>query len=165
MTAASVEEEEDMDLSEEGEVAAAREDDGADEELQPPGEDLNGKQAGGGGGGGGKKRKKQSSGQMRDEGEEWAQKAQVRVWLAWILFLGKVALFNLSLPWISWNLILQVWKNELDSVRAEWQEDVEDKEKKIKLLQTAMQVGNFPKGINAIFQTFRKASMRYFKLC
>jgi len=108
MTAASVEEEEDMDLSEEGEVGAAREDDGADEELQPPGEDLNGKQAGGGGGGGGKKRKKQSSGQMRDEGEEWAQKAQV-------------------------------WKNELDSVRAEWQEDVEDKEKKIKLLQTAMQ--------------------------
>jgi len=108
MTAASVEEEEDMDLSEEGEGAAAREEDGADEELQPPGEDLNGKQAGGGGGGGGKKRKKQSSGQMRDEGEEWAQKAQV-------------------------------WKNELDSVRAEWQEDVEDKEKKIKLLQTAMQ--------------------------
>ena len=34
-----------------------------------------------------------------------------------------------------------MWKNELDSVRAEWQEDVEDKEKKIKLLQTAMQVG------------------------
>jgi len=114
MTAASVEEEEDMDLSEEGEVANAnaREDDAADEELQPPGEDLNGKQqaagSNGGGGGGGKKRKKQSSGQMRDEGEEWAQKAQV-------------------------------WKNELDSVRAEWQEDVEDKEKKIKLLQTAMQ--------------------------
>ena len=86
MTAASVEEEEDMDLSEEGEVANAnaREDDAADEELQPPGEDLNGKQAagggvGGGGGGGGKKRKKQSSGQMRDEGEEWVQKAQVSV--------------------------------------------------------------------------------------
>merc|ERR1719193_2973301 len=97
-----------MDLSEEGEVGAGREEDGADEELQPPGEDLNGKQAGGGGGGRGKKRKKQSSGQIRDEGEEWAQKAQV-------------------------------WKNELDSVRAEWQEDVEDKEKKIKLLQTAMQ--------------------------
>ena len=36
----------------------------------------------------------------------------------------------------------QVWKNELDSIRAEWQEDVEDKEKKIKLLQTAMQVQN-----------------------
>ena len=33
----------------------------------------------GNGGGGGKKRKKQSSGQMRDEGEEWAQKAQVMV--------------------------------------------------------------------------------------
>ena len=32
-------------------------------------------------------------------------------------------------------------RNELDSVRAEWLEDVEDKEKKIKLLQTAMQVG------------------------
>ena len=79
MTAASVEEEEDMDLSEEGEVGAGREDDGADEELQPPGEDLNGKQVSGGGGGGGKKRKKQSSGQLRDEGEEWAQKAQVRV--------------------------------------------------------------------------------------
>merc|ERR1712192_300696 len=92
-----------------GNAANAREDDAADEELQPPGEDLNGKQqANNAGGGGGKKRKKQSSGQMRDEGEEWAQKAQV-------------------------------WKNELDSVRAEWQEDVEDKEKKIKLLQTAMQ--------------------------
>ena len=39
------------------------------------------------------------------------------------------------------KFLLQVWKNELDSVRAEWQEDVEDKEKKIKLLQTAMQVG------------------------
>ena len=35
-----------------------------------------------------------------------------------------------------------MWKNELDSIRAEWQEDVEDKEKKIKLLQTAMQVQN-----------------------
>ena len=32
-------------------------------------------------------------------------------------------------------------RNELDSVRAEWLEDVEEKEKKIKLLQTAMQVG------------------------
>ena len=51
MTAASVEEEEDMDLSEEGgrdgEVGIARDDDdvgkdGADEELHPPGEDLNG---------------------------------------------------------------------------------------------------------------------------
>ena len=37
--------------------------------------------------------------------------------------------------------ILQMWKSELDLVRAGWQEDVEDKEKKIKLLQTAMQVG------------------------
>jgi len=108
MTAASIEEEEDMEMSEEGEVGqGAREDDGADEELQPPGEDLNGKQQQLGGGGG-KKRKKQSSGQLRDEGEEWAQKAQVL-------------------------------RNELDSVRAEWLEDVEDKEKKIKLLQTAMQ--------------------------
>jgi len=110
MTAASVEEEEDMDMSEEGEASTAREDDGADEELQPPGEDLNGKQQQlpGSNRGGGKRRKKQSSGQLRDEGEEWAQKAQV-------------------------------WRNELDSVRAEWQEDVEDKEKKIRLLQTAMQ--------------------------
>jgi len=112
MTAASVEEEEDMDMSEEGDVGTAREDDGADEELQPPGEDLNGKQQqqqpSSNSGGGWGKRKKPSSGQLRDEGEEWAQKAQV-------------------------------WKNELDSVRAEWQEDVEDKEKKIKLLQTAMQ--------------------------
>ena len=79
MTAASIEEEEDMEMSEEGEVGqGAREDDGADEELQPPGEDLNGKQQQLGGGGG-KKRKKQSSGQLRDEGEEWAQKAQVRI--------------------------------------------------------------------------------------
>jgi len=111
MTAAIVEEEEDMEMSEEGEVGqGAREDDGADEELQPPGEDLNGKQQqlGGSNGGGGRKRKKQSSGQLRDEGEEWAQK----------------------------TLVL---RNELDSVRAEWLEDVEDKEKKIKLLQTAMQ--------------------------
>ena len=80
MTAASVEEEEDMDMSEEGDVGTAREDDGADEELQPPGEDLNGKQqqqpSSNSGGGWGKKRKKQSSGQLRDEGEEWAQKAQ-----------------------------------------------------------------------------------------
>ena len=36
---------------------------------------------------------------------------------------------------------LQGLRNELDTVRAEWLEDVEDKEKKIKLLQTAMQVG------------------------
>merc|ERR550519_921584 len=111
MTAASIEEEEDMEMSEEGEVGqGAREDDGADEELQPPGEDLNGKQQqlGGSNGGGGRKRKKQSSGQLRDEGAEWAQK----------------------------TLVL---RNELDSVRAEWLEDVEDKEKKIKLLQTAMQ--------------------------
>jgi len=111
MTATIVEEEEDMEMSEEGEVGqGAREDDGADEELQPPGEDLNGKQQqlGGSNGGGGRKRKKQSSGQLRDEGEEWAQK----------------------------TLVL---RNELDSVRAEWLEDVEDKEKKIKLLQTAMQ--------------------------
>ena len=81
MTAASVEEEEDMDMSEEGDVGTAREDDGADEELQPPGEDLNGKQqqqpSSNSGGGWGKKRKKPSSGQLRDEGEEWAQKAQV----------------------------------------------------------------------------------------
>merc|ERR1719201_1477562 len=100
-----------MEMSEDGEMGqGAREDDGADEELQPPGEDLNGKQQqlGGSNGGGGKKRKKQSSGQLRDEGEEWAQK----------------------------TLVL---RNELDSVRAVWLEDVEDKEKKIKLLQTAMQ--------------------------
>merc|ERR1719510_1722400 len=101
-----------MDLSEEGgrdgEVGIARDDDdvgkdGADEELHPPGEDLNGKQSVGN-----KKRRKKGSGQLRDEGEEWAQKAQM-------------------------------WKSELDLVRAGWQEDVEDKEKKIKLLQTAMQ--------------------------
>ena len=83
MTAASVEEEEDMDLSEEGgrdgEVGIARDDDdvgkdGADEELHPPGEDLNGKQSVGN-----KKRRKKGSGQLRDEGQEWAQKAQVSV--------------------------------------------------------------------------------------
>jgi len=109
MTAASLDEEEDMDLSEEGEVGTAREGDDdpkeGDEDLQPPGEDPGAKQSNGGGG---KKRKKRTSGQVRDDGEELAQKAQV-------------------------------WKNELDSIRAEWQEDVEDKEKKIKLLQTAMQ--------------------------
>ena len=70
-----------MDMSEEGDVGTAREDDGADEELQPPGEDLNGKQqqqpSSNSGSGWGKKRKKPSSGQLRDEGEEWAQKAQV----------------------------------------------------------------------------------------
>ena len=128
MTAAIVEEEEDMEMSEEGEVGqGAREDDGADEELQPPGEDLNGKQQqlGGSNGGGGRKRKKQSSGQLRDEGEEWAQKTLVRILLKWSF----------------WRCFtLQVLRNELDSVRAEWLEDVEDKEKKIKLLQTAMQV-------------------------
>merc|ERR1719449_91353 len=37
MTAASVEEEEDMEMSEEGEMGGVREEDGADEELQPPG--------------------------------------------------------------------------------------------------------------------------------
>ena len=129
MTAAIVEEEEDMEMSEESEMGqGAREDDGADEELQPPGEDLNGKQQqlGGSNGGGGRKRKKQSSGQLRDEGEEWAQKTLVRI----------------SLKLSFWRcFILQVLRNELDSVRAEWLEDVEDKEKKIKLLQTAMQVG------------------------
>ena len=85
MTAASVEDEEDMDMSEEGEASTAREDDGADEELQPPGEDLNGKQqqpSSNNGGGGGKKRKKQTSGQLRDEGEEWAQQAQVSLFRA-----------------------------------------------------------------------------------
>ena len=128
MTTTIVEEEEDMEMSEEGEVGQGREDDGADEELQPPGEDLNGKQQqlGGSNGGGGKKRKKQSSGQLRDEGEEWAQKTLVRI----------------SLKLSFWRFfLLQVLRNELDSVRAEWLEDVEDKEKKIKLLQTAMQVG------------------------
>ena len=86
MTATIVEEEEDMEMSEEGEMGqGAREDDGADEELQPPGEDLNGKQQqlGGSNGGGGRKRKKQSSGQLRDEGEEWAQKTLVRILLKW----------------------------------------------------------------------------------
>lgn len=108
MTAASVEEEEDMEMSEEGEMGGAREEDGADEELQPPGEDNHGKpqQPAGNGGGGGKKRKKRCSGQ--NGGDEWEQKAQGL-------------------------------RNELDTVRAEWLEDVEDKEKKIKLLQTAMQ--------------------------
>merc|ERR1719394_572054 len=89
-----------MDLSEEGGVGTAREGDDdpkeGDEDLQPPGEDPGAKQSNGGGG---KKRKKRTSGQVRDDGEELAQKAQV-------------------------------WKNELDSIRAEWQEDVEDKEKK-----------------------------------
>ena len=78
MTAASLDEEEDMDLSEEGEVGAAREGDDdpkeGDEDLQPPGEDSGAKQSNGGGG---KKRKKRTSGQVRDDGEELAQKAQV----------------------------------------------------------------------------------------
>ena len=78
MTAASLDEEEDMDLSEEGEVGTAREGDDdpkeGDEDLQPPGEDPGAKQSNGGGG---KKRKKRTSGQVRDDGEELAQKAQV----------------------------------------------------------------------------------------
>ena len=76
MTAASLDEEEDMDLSEEGGREGEGDDDPkeGDEDLQPPGEDPGAKQSNGGGG---KKRKKRTSGQVRDDGEELAQKAQV----------------------------------------------------------------------------------------
>ena len=83
MTAASLDEEEDMDLSEEGGREGEGDDDPkeGDEDLQPPGEDPGAKQSNGGGG---KKRKKRTSGQVRDDGEELAQKAQV-FFVQWLM--------------------------------------------------------------------------------